>query len=67
MLIIFAIYFNKKLASYSQLMSITKIVNETQGLIKNKDSLRTTFSNESLEKSILFYFRLIGSGFLAEQ
>ncbi len=32
MLIIFAINFNEKLASYSQLTSITKIVNEIQGL-----------------------------------
>jgi hypothetical protein len=32
MLIIFAINFNKKLASYSQLTSITKIVYEMQGL-----------------------------------
>jgi len=32
MLIIFTINFYKKLASYSQLTSITKIVNEMQGL-----------------------------------
>ncbi len=34
MLIIFAIKFNKKLASYSQFTSITKIVNKMQGLIE---------------------------------
>ncbi len=32
MLINFAINFNEKLASYSQLTSIKKMVNETQGL-----------------------------------
>jgi len=35
MLIIFAINFNKKLASYLRLTSITKIVNEMQGLGTN--------------------------------
>jgi len=46
MLIIFAVNFNKKLVSYSQLMSKTKIVNKTQGLTKKLDdgvSSKTSF------------------------